>query len=419
MMVFSHSRNMHSRTRLAAGFTLIELLIVITIMLVLVGIAIPAVRTLTRSDSVREAAREVNLFIESARADAIINGFAGVWLERDPNDLNKVRRIFKVKRPPKYQGDFENVQCFVQPMTVPNVLPSSPDYRVNPLDTTRFTVYFRRAENSLFELINGNRSVRINDRIQLANHGPWYQILSIQDVAAIPDIIPGVVDPAWEGVPGFQVVVALNTLTYDSSNSYSGVTFNNYLVPQYGPSRFQIERAPQISSRDYLNLPRNTFVDLRHSGFAVEPTVDQSLLFPGERLGGNEFSNHDPTLAGTPPAAAIDKLFPVLITFRQDGSVDRVDYQVYPTIAATPQAFTPSSEFPRSNIFLLVATEPENLDPNHNSLQDLDNLWVVISRANGTVITADVLSSVGAATPGAARAAARRGARDGQNLTAN
>lgn len=394
-----------SKRKIQNGFTLVEILIVIAIMLVLVSIAIPALRTLTKSDTVREAAREVNLFIESARSDAIVNGFAGVWLERN-GDLNEVTRIFKVKRPPRYRGDFADVKCYVQPIATANT---------DPFDTTQFNIYFLQSENSLFfQNANGQVPIKINDRIQLGGSGPWYQIMTdpVQDT-------PNNLDPNWNGNACFRITAALNTLSYDSSNSYSGMTFNNYLVPLAGEVNFQIERAPKISTREVLNLPKDTFIDLKHSGFAVDFSVDQTTLVDGERLGGNEFANHDPNNGATPAPAAVDKLFPVLITFRKDGSVDRVDYQVYPTAAASPQMFTPSSEFPRSNIFLLIATKPENLDPNHNSLQDLDNLWVMISRSNGTVITADILSSVGAATPGDARATARRGAREGQNQTGN
>lgn len=400
------SKSKRMKVRAANGFTLVELMIVIAIMLVVVGIAIPALRTLTKGDSVREAARTVNLFIESARSDAIVNEFGGVWLERNDN-ANEVTRIFKVKRPPRYSGDFADVKCYVQ------LIHTTPGDTTTPFDTTEFNILFRQSENSLFyPNASGQIPIRINDRIQLGGTGPWYQIKT-----SPVTVTPSGLTADWN-VPCFSVTVSLNTLSYDSSNSYSGVTFNNYLVPLAGEINFLIERAPKISSRDYIQLPKGTFIDLKHSGFAVDPTVDQTTLVDGERLGGNEFATFDPT-AGAPPAASVEKVFPVLITFRKDGSVDRVDYQVYPTAAGSPQTFTPSSEFPRSNIFLLMATQPESLDSTHNSLSDLDNLWIMISRSNGTVITADVLSSSGAATPGEARASSRRGARDGQNLTAN
>ena len=136
-------------SRVARGFTLVELLIVITIMLVMVGVAIPTIRLLVKGDKVREAAREVNLFIESARAEAIINGHAGVWLERD-KDLNKVTRIFKVKRPAKYGGDFKDIVCYVRPIDV------SPEPATGPaFDTTQFEVYFKEDENSLLRVTAG------------------------------------------------------------------------------------------------------------------------------------------------------------------------------------------------------------------------------------------------------------------------
>lgn len=385
-----------TRTRIRAGLTLVELLIVIAIMLVLVGIAIPSIRMLTRGDSVREAAREVNLFIESARSDAIANGFAGVWLERGKRG-NKVTRIYKVKRPPKYRGDFANVKCYVRPITL----------GTGNFDLTQFYVYFVQSENTLLQpTADGTYPIKINDRIQIGGAGPWYQIISIPT----PDSHPSRTDGSGNPLPAMRLTVALNTGLFDHSVVRGTTSPNQYLVPLEGEFTFMIERAPMISSREYLQLPKGTYVDLTHSGFAVDPSVDQTSLIPGSSFGGDEFANNP---------AQIEKVQPVLILFREDGSVDRVDYQVYPTAAANPALFAPISQFPRSNIFLLVVSEPENLDPAYNALTDLENLWVMISRTNGTVQTDFVMSSTGAATPGEARALARRAVRDGHDLTSN
>ncbi|MEE2640782.1 MAG: type II secretion system protein [Planctomycetota bacterium] len=402
----SNRLKFESRSIRKTGFTLVELLVVIAIMLILVGVAIPTIRLLTKGDKVREAARGVNVFIESAQKEAMVEGFAGIWLERDQGG-NKVTRIFKIRRPPKYSGDFADATCYVQP--VPDTSDDDNDGNTTEFSTTRFNAYFLQNENSLFgPTASGKIPIQVNDRIQLGGSGPWYQILDLPTAVAHP----------VSNSPAYRVPVSLNTLTYDSSNNYSGVSFNNYLVPLEGEVSFQVERAPKISTRDELELPKGTFIDLQHSGFAVDPNANQSALFDGESLGGNEFSNFDSGNGSTPAPAAVEKIFPVVIMFRKDGSVDRVDYQVYPTQAASPQEFVPTSQFPRTNIYLLVASEPESLDPNHSSLTDLDNQWIVISRTNGTVSTADVRTPDGA-TPGEARAASRRKAREGQNLTAN
>lgn len=53
------------------GFTLLELLVVISIMVILLGVAVPAIRVLTQNNSQKQAVNQITAYVASARAYAI------------------------------------------------------------------------------------------------------------------------------------------------------------------------------------------------------------------------------------------------------------------------------------------------------------------------------------------------------------
>ncbi|HEX3654387.1 MAG TPA: hypothetical protein VHV55_01200, partial [Pirellulales bacterium] len=63
--------------------TLLELLVVVTIMLLITGIAIRTVMPAIEGRQIREGARQLNVFINSARNRAMVTGRPmGVWIDR-------------------------------------------------------------------------------------------------------------------------------------------------------------------------------------------------------------------------------------------------------------------------------------------------------------------------------------------------
>lgn len=333
------------------AFTLVELLIVIAIMLVLVGVAIPTLRLLTKGDTVREAAREINVFVDSARSDAISKGFGGIWIKRE-DDFNKSIRVFKVKAAQRYTGDFDDVTAYV----------SSPSGGL-------FSVYLVASENSLVALPNG---IQANDRIQFNNRGPWYTIDSVPPNPPNPPATvdhPVRVDGMGNPIPSYLITVRTD----------------GYPVPFTGETGFRIDRFPVISNRDYVQLPKGSYINLAESGFAAH--FDSGV---GAYVGGNEFASA--SQAG------------ILISFRADGSIDRV--------VADGVSYVPTS-----SVFLFVNAESEDLtsDP----MFDLDNQWISISRADGVVSTANAESVDRAANRVTQRIESRRGIRLGQTKNAN
>ena len=91
------------------GLTLIELLTVVTLVIVIAAVAIPAVRILTRDIKIREAARDFQVFLADVQSEAKATGSAGIWIERDPAAPNTSLSVYRVTTPPPYSGDFFDV----------------------------------------------------------------------------------------------------------------------------------------------------------------------------------------------------------------------------------------------------------------------------------------------------------------------
>lgn len=395
-------RNHCSKPAMRNGFTLVELLVVIGIMLVLVAIALPSIRFLTKGNTVREAARVVNTFIASAQADAATNEFGGVWIERG-NDPNKATRIYKIRRPQRYSGDFEDTTAWIEHGNVSE----SSGVPCGTNNTDQILVFFFADENSLFEPDqNDVRGINVNDRIQFDSKGPWYIIREIcGDVDGDDtDGIPTIQHPNDNSRNAYLCEVILSTNDLSTDQNVGRDAYNFLVRPEEErPVSYRIERTPMISTRDYVQLPKGTYINLADSGFVIN---DRGLPNDSDLRGsGAEFRS----------PAGVNKALPIIITFRKDGSVDRIDYELN-----TGAGYTNKSQFPPSSMYFHIANEREDLDRSFSPLQDLDSLWVSVSRSGGVVATSDA-TGLGAAAPNSivARENSRRIARDGQNLNAN
>jgi prepilin-type N-terminal cleavage/methylation domain-containing protein len=90
------------------GLTLVELLMVITIMTILLAVAVPMVRPAFQDRNLREAARQVNVFLAGAQARAAELGRpVGVWIERiDDSELGSrhASRLYMAEVAPSFNG---------------------------------------------------------------------------------------------------------------------------------------------------------------------------------------------------------------------------------------------------------------------------------------------------------------------------
>jgi prepilin-type N-terminal cleavage/methylation domain-containing protein len=103
------------------GLTLVELLVVLGILSVLAGIALPITRDLIAENRVTESVRNVRSFIEAARSRAMASGRehgvefvrSGIPSEAGPDAAATVTELRLVVGMPSYRGDVEGAECVV------------------------------------------------------------------------------------------------------------------------------------------------------------------------------------------------------------------------------------------------------------------------------------------------------------------
>ena len=216
------------------GMTLTELLVVIMILVILLGISLPMMRTGLEGRAVREASRQLNTYVQLAKSRAAETGRpVGLWLDTvtlpaeesfDPNlPLRYADQLFLAETPPPYAGDIFGARVKLFENT-------DGDYVARTMDGY---------SSALPDL------VQPGDRIKFDFKGPAYPITEIQPLAAHdggerrifftpephqppPRLFPDDPDAGW--------------------------------VP------YQIFRTPQRSSSTPLSLASGVVIDLTNSG---------------------------------------------------------------------------------------------------------------------------------------------------------
>jgi type II secretory pathway pseudopilin PulG len=212
--------------------TLVELLIVITVMTILIGIALPVMKTSLESSRLREASRMLNTQFSVARAIALETGRpAGVWLavEALPGTSPAVvyaTRAFLAETPPPYSGDFVGATATVNAGSSQTGIY---DY---------YTATFAPAMSS--GLVGTSPLVNAYDEIRFGYKGPSYTITQI--------------------TPG-----ATYTMTFRGEHGRDP-------APPATTVPYQILRRPERSSASPLELPKGVVVDLMRSGYGLTGT---------------------------------------------------------------------------------------------------------------------------------------------------
>ncbi len=353
-----------------AGMTLTELLVVVAIMVILIGMAVPMMRNGLEERKLREASRQLNGAFALAKAMAAETGrAAGVWIDTQ-SGTSYAQQVFLTETPAPFGGDIVGATA-----TVTNASP---------------LVAFDASKTFSLQLL-----VSVNDLIKFDYKGPFYRI------SAIP------------------------------SNTSVTIDTTGLTPPVAGTYLYQIFRQPAKSSSMPLELPAAAVIDLDWSGYGLPflffPQWMQSYAYsPGDRcrpttpngfyyvavsvssVGGTSGSTEPnwPTVTGQ---TVVDgdvtwRCFgPAVITvmFNPNGSVERL----WIVGGGAPMR-------PTETLHFLVG-KIEQAGTTSGNLQDNTCLWVSVSPQTGRVTTAENAYDANSATP---VPTARQFAQSGQTM---
>jgi Tfp pilus assembly protein FimT len=332
--------------------TLIELLVVVSIMLMVTVIAVPAMKPALENRKIREAAREVNVYLGSAHNHAVELGRpVGVFFTRDSSTQgNPCATLQQIDIPAPYAGDTIGTTASV------TASPSSPNSNGTP---TAYTVQ-----------ITFNGSVNTNlfhagDYIQFNLQGPLYTITGASGSSATATItLPPNGALPWPSPP-------------------QGVLFQITRLPDFSGN---VTLATQ-SAVAPLQLPAGTVIDLQTSG-------TNNL----QAAGTSPYAGFGVNTATLPNNVA-------MLLFSPAGGV----YAVYANGVLSPLIDPVYFLIGRRDRMYLPVDNLANW-------QDPSNLWVSVTPQTGRITTVENAVVAGAASPtNAAITAARYFALQGQS----
>jgi prepilin-type N-terminal cleavage/methylation domain-containing protein len=385
------------------GYTLAEMLIVMTIMLMLVVVALPAVKRVMEDGNVREASRQLNAYFAMAKARALQTGRpCGVMMMCDPVlgitepnpggsvvpnwPTKQITKMYLAEVPPPYSGGTIGARGRIMATT----LTTAPlTYEFVPLAPGGFTL--DTSERSILaSLLQVGETFLVRFDLQ----GAWYACQYYIDSTGVPRFV--FQSPGGSGIPPVGIIILPSTI-------HQGVTSTNSVTP-LPPSMavashpgypYQIIRMPRRIGNP-LELTAGTCIDVAYCG--VGPTNG-----PTNTL---QYGMYDPAPSGTMTAAALfpgsppapKRLQAITVMFTPGGGIDSVFLNNLPFSPPTTVHFLLGRADKLNDPFgssSVSATGLNMFDPEASNLSDPKSLWVSIARSTGNVNTSDNLPPPG------------------------
>lgn len=353
-----------------AGLTLTELLVVVAIIVIVTAVLAPLLNSTFEGREIREAARQINAYMQQAQARAKELGRpVGVMIQRTPipagvtvpadADFDEGYQLSLAEVPPPYTGFTPAARAYVQV----------------PLNGGAPTGIVRIADPGFFSGI-----VATNDFIRFNFRGPKYRIRRFNQNSG-------------------SIVIAANEHGLSNPETPGSVRFapastedgNHYSAPL----KFEVFRRPKATGSTPLELPAGAAVVLNLSGGGVaapnsynaageETSTDSALQSRQRYIGLTEFQR---------PSEIVAKRYrdqvqnqPLTILFEPSGEV-RWIYRVLPTLGEelAPYWSNFPPKRPQEKVYLFVGRQGV---PRWNNLDDGSNLWITIDPQSGLITTA-------------------------------
>jgi len=351
------------------ALTLVELLVVMAIIVVMMGVAIPLMRASLEEGKVREGARQVNAFVALAKAHAAESRRDfGIWIERSPNDANAAFEVYLAERPRPFAGDLIGARTEL--------------FDTDGDGVADRAMFLLRDVASMSPTVS-RPLVQAGDFIRFDYKGPYYRLLGNPRFGPNITITGGTPPTTQTLVVDFERLDAAHPVPRPVSPTITGP------VATFGTVPFQFVRSPQKVLTRPLQFAGGVVIDLQHSGMGYS------------RFSQFDLVSNDASALGPPIGSAST---PVVIMFKPTGGVSEVIY--WDNSLATPAVTT---HIPNGSISLLVGlfdgrlpveetgTVPNPIawssaDPTQASysknLADHGSSWVSINPRNGAVTSA-------------------------------
>lgn len=224
------------------AFTLVELLVAVTIMMLLVAVSIPAIRTMGTQRASRETARAIHAMAFRAHADTGLNQRAsGLALQRSDTNSKHCSLILFAETPAVYAGPL-----------------GSSRVRIQSLGNNQLRAQFQVGD---FD----DNLVSIGAVVRFRFSGPRHTIINGPDSDADGWIdFMGASDTDGDGWIDSSFLV---------TDAPSNVPWPTAGWSQ--PVAYQIELSPAMKAADALALPGASIIDLEHSGIRSGGTFNQ------------------------------------------------------------------------------------------------------------------------------------------------
>ena len=309
-------RNHRKTMRNHRGLTLIELLIVVTLLITIASIAIPAVRLINKERKTRETARQVTAAFASARDSATVTGFGGVELVRNTNYIDVVNGervhfastvLYGLKSLPVFAGDLVGAGVV--------------EIRLNDDALTPNEIEYEIQLDAVPSIETGRNPISANDTIRIDYRGPRHRIIAVDFSSTANPFLTVAVPTSYPPLP---------------VGSFAAGALPGY----------QIYRKPVRDESSRIELPRGMYVDLRLSGPLDTGDVDSNPGSTGTAPGTPTLFGLDEAHTGTNGFRAS-----VVLLYDKSGGVDQVL-----TNGLTPDSFQLHSQ--RTHLF---ASGPRSL----------------------------------------------------------
>ena len=348
-----HNSSIQPEQRTA--LTLVELLVALAILTLVSALLVPRLRIINKERNIREAARVAGSVFSSARDRAILDGAAGVVIERNLNFVSTTgsgrrvyyagSRLYEMRALPPYAGDSDNDFAFVIWTFDASGNEVLRCYIPQPLEHEPATGQF---------LVNLGDEISLRGtRFRIRNVLPVVEVtftnstmINGQDVSSPYFMLPLELDFDDDQNPGNIMNLSgtdlatnrqLNRIHTDVDGSGNASPFPNsvssfdaaVIEANFLYPTFTIHRMRKRES-SVVNLPQGYLIDLRYSGptdnspCPMDPTqasgldcdFDTGAVFG---LGLNPFVQSDPTTHETAPFNR-----DIQILFDSKGAIDKI-----------------------------------------------------------------------------------------------